>query len=97
MTDQEDARATGGALPLMMADSHSLIEGIVVTCFAVRAHFAAIYVRGEAVHAIRRLQYAVAEAYQAGYLGADVLGSGFAVDVVVHAGAGAYICGEETA
>ena len=84
-------------LPLMMADPHSLIEGIVIAAFAVRAHFAVIYVRGEAVHALRRLRYAVGEAYQAGYLGADVLSSGFGLEVVIHAGAGAYICGEETA
>src|SRR5438046_4618724 len=84
-------------LPLMMADPHSLIEGIVIASFAVRCNFAVIYVRGEAVHAIRRMQYAVRQAYDAGYLGPDVLGSGFGLDVVVHAGAGAYICGEETA
>ena len=81
----------------MMADPHSMIEGIAIASFAVRAHFAVIYVRGEAVHAMRRLQYALREAYDAGYLGADILGSGFGLDVVVHAGAGAYICGEETA
>ena len=49
------------------------------------------------VHVIRRLQYAVAQAYEAGYLGPDIQGSGFDLDLVVHAGAGAYICGEETA
>src|SRR6202041_2117477 len=53
--------------------------------------------RGEVLHVIRRLQYAVAQAYEAGYLGTDILGTGFDLDVVVHAGAGAYICGEETA
>jgi NADH-quinone oxidoreductase subunit F len=84
-------------LPLMMADPHSLIEGVIIACYAIRANFAAIYVRGEAVHAARRLRNAVVEAYAAGYLGADILGSGFALDVVVHSGAGAYICGEETA
>src|SRR5699024_1272785 len=56
-----------------------------------------IYLRGEVVPVLRRLQQAVAEAYEAGYLGRDVLGSGFDLDLVVHAGAGAYICGEETA
>ncbi|HEY0485786.1 MAG TPA: NADH-quinone oxidoreductase subunit NuoF [Mycobacteriales bacterium] len=84
-------------VPLMMADPHALIEGIVIASYAIRANFAAIYVRGEVVHAIRRLRHAVAEAYAAGYLGKDILGSGFDLDVVVHAGAGAYICGEETA
>jgi NADH-quinone oxidoreductase subunit F len=56
-----------------------------------------IYVRGEVLHVIRRLQQAVADAYAAGYIGKDILGSGYDLDVVVHAGAGAYICGEETA
>ncbi|NUS72151.1 MAG: NADH-quinone oxidoreductase subunit NuoF [Corynebacteriales bacterium] len=84
-------------LPLMMADPHSLIEGIIIASFAVRANFAAIYIRGEAVHALRRLQYAAVEAREKGYLGKNILGSGFDLDLVVHSGAGAYICGEETA
>jgi NADH-quinone oxidoreductase subunit F len=84
-------------LPLMMADPHSLIEGIIIGSYAIRADRAYIYVRGEAVHAARRLRNAVAEARAAGYLGTDILGSGFALDIVVHSGAGAYICGEETA
>ncbi|WP_367134683.1 NADH-quinone oxidoreductase subunit NuoF [Saccharothrix sp. HUAS TT1] len=84
-------------IPLMMADPHSLIEGIIITSYAIRANFAAIYVRGEVLHVIRRLHAAVREAYEAGYLGKDILGSGFDLDLVVHAGAGAYICGEETA
>jgi NADH-quinone oxidoreductase subunit F len=84
-------------VPLMMATPHTLIEGSIITCYAIRAGHAFIYVRGEALHAVRRLQMAVAEAYEAGYLGKNILGSGFDLDVVVHAGAGAYICGEETA
>jgi NADH-quinone oxidoreductase subunit F len=84
-------------LPLMMADPHSLIEGIVIACYAIRANRAFIYVRGEAIHAARRLRNAVAEARAAGYLGENILGSGFNLEVVVHSGAGAYICGEETA
>ncbi|KAA2264794.1 NADH-quinone oxidoreductase subunit NuoF [Solihabitans fulvus] len=84
-------------IPLMMADPHSLVEGIIITAYAIRSNFAAIYVRGEALHCIRRLHAAVREAYDAGYLGKNILGSGFDLDVVVHAGAGAYICGEETA
>ncbi|QSB14343.1 NADH-quinone oxidoreductase subunit NuoF [Natronosporangium hydrolyticum] len=84
-------------LPLMMADPHSLIEGVIIASYAIRASRAFIYVRGEAVHAARRLRHAVAEAYEAGLLGEDILGSGFALDLVVHSGAGAYICGEETA
>jgi len=84
-------------LPLMMNDPHSMIEGIIIACFAVRANQAFVYIRGEAVHAIRRVVAAVNEARAKGYLGANILGSGFDCDIVVHAGAGAYICGEETA
>lgn len=84
-------------IPLMMADPHSLVEGCILASYAIRAHFCAIYIRGEALHCIRRVQHAVTEAYQAGYLGQDILGSGFALDIVVHAGAGAYEAGEETA
>ncbi|MFN2560000.1 MAG: NADH-quinone oxidoreductase subunit NuoF [Jatrophihabitans sp.] len=84
-------------LPLMMNDPHSMVEGIIIACFAVRAEQAFVYIRGEAVHAIRRVTAAVEEARAAGYLGTDILGSGFNCDIVVHAGAGAYICGEETA
>jgi NADH-quinone oxidoreductase subunit F len=84
-------------IPLMMANPHVLLEGIIITCYAIRASRAFIYVRGEVLHVIRRLQLAVAEAYEAGYLGKDILGTGFDLDVVVHPGAGAYICGEETA
>src|ERR1700710_2869540 len=84
-------------LPLMMADPHSLIEGVIISAYAIRSHFAVIYVRGEAVHAHRRLANAVLEAYAAGYLGTDILGKGYDLELVVHAGAGAYICGEETA
>jgi len=83
--------------PLMMADPHSLVEGIVIAAYAVRANRAFIYLRGELIHCARRLRAAVAEAYRAGYLGRDILGSGFDLDLVVHSGAGAYICGEETA
>src|SRR5436305_4965526 len=74
-------------LPLMMNDPHSMIEGIIIACHAVRAREAYIYIRGEAVHAIRRVTGAVREAYAAGYLGADVMGSGIGVDIVVHSGA----------
>ncbi len=84
-------------LPLMMNDPHSMIEGIIIACFAVRAQHAFVYIRGEAVHAIRRVTQAVNEAYAKGYLGDDVLGSGLRFDITVHGGAGAYICGEETA
>jgi NADH-quinone oxidoreductase subunit F len=84
-------------LPLMMNDPHSMIEGIIIACYAVRAEQAFVYIRGEAVHAIRRVTAAVDEARAAGYLGSDILGSGLNCDITVHNGAGAYICGEETA
>ena len=84
-------------VPLMMADPQLLIEGAVITSYAIKAHHAFIYVRGEVLHVVRRLRHAVQEAYAAGYLGRDILGSGFDLDIIVHAGAGAYICGEETA
>lgn len=83
--------------PLMMAAPHFLIEGMVITSFAIGCKHAFIYIRGEIVHVVRRVQRAVEEAYAAGYLGKDILGTGFDLDITVHSGAGAYICGEETA
>jgi NADH-quinone oxidoreductase subunit F len=83
--------------PLLMANPHVLVEGIVIASYAIRASHAFIYIRGEIVHVLRRVQAAVAEAYAAGFLGKDILGSGFDLELTVHAGAGAYICGEETA
>lgn len=84
-------------IPLMMASPHTLIEGAIIASRAIRANHAFIYVRGEVLHVVRRLQQAVREGYEAGYLGKNILGTGYDLDVVVHAGAGAYICGEETA
>ncbi|WP_159941386.1 MULTISPECIES: NADH-quinone oxidoreductase subunit NuoF [unclassified Nocardiopsis] len=84
-------------IPLMLANPHALVEGVVIASYAIKSHQAFIYVRGEVLHVIRRLRRAVAEAYEAGLLGKDILGSGYDLDLVVHAGAGAYICGEETA
>ena len=84
-------------VPLMMASPHTLIEGAIISCYAFRANTAFIYIRGEVLHVVRRLQQAVQEAYAAGHLGKNIHGSGFDLDLVVHAGAGAYICGEETA
>ncbi|MDK1026701.1 MAG: NADH-quinone oxidoreductase subunit NuoF, partial [Actinomycetota bacterium] len=78
-------------------DPHQLLEGIIISSFALDVHHAFVYIRGEYPKAARRLQSAVDEAYEAGYLGDDVRGSGFALDVTLHLGAGAYICGEETA
>ena len=84
-------------IPLMMANPHVLVEGVIISSFAIRAHTAFIYIRGEVLHVIRRVQAAVDEAYAAGHLGTDIHGSGYDLDIVVHTGAGAYICGEETA
>ena len=84
-------------IPLMLANPHAVVEGMIITSYAIRARHAFIYVRGEVPHPIRRMQQAVAQAKAAGYLGTNILGSGFDLDIVVHAGAGAYICGEETA
>ena len=81
----------------MMASPHTLIEGVIISSYAIRAHHAFIYVRGEVLHVVRRLQRAVQEAYRAGHLGKDIHGYGYDLDLVIHAGAGAYICGEETA
>lgn len=84
-------------IPLMMTSPQHLIEGVIITSYAVGSDHAFIYVRGEVLHVYRRLLNAVDEAYRAGYLGKNIQGSGFDLDVTVHAGAGAYICGEETA
>jgi NADH-quinone oxidoreductase subunit F len=84
-------------IPLMMATPHTLVEGVIISAYAIRANHAFIYVRGEVLHVVRRMQRAVQEAYLAGHLGTDIHGSGFDLQVTVHAGAGAYICGEETA
>jgi NADH-quinone oxidoreductase subunit F len=84
-------------VPLMMANPHVLIEGVAISSFAIGCEHAFIYLRGEVVHVYRRLLRAVEEAYAAGHLGDDVHGSGANLHITVHAGAGAYICGEETA
>jgi NADH-quinone oxidoreductase subunit F len=84
-------------IPLMMASPHTLVEGAIISSYAIRASHAFIYVRGEVLHVVRRLQRAVQEAYLAGHLGANIHKSGYDLEMVVHVGAGAYICGEETA
>jgi len=78
-------------------DPHALLEGIIITCFAIGSHKAYIYIRGEYVKSLDRVQAAVDEAYKGRYLGRGIMGTSFDIDVVVHPGAGAYICGEETA
>ena len=84
-------------IPTMMNNPQVLIEGIVIASYAIGANTAFIYVRGEVLQVVRRLQYAVAQAREAGFVGSNILGSGFDLDIIVHTGAGAYICGEETA
>ena len=78
-------------------EPHKLLEGCVVAGFAMRAHAAYIYIRGEFVNEARRLQAAIDEAYEAGLLGDNAAKSGWKFDIYLHRGAGAYICGEETA
>jgi NADH-quinone oxidoreductase subunit F len=94
--DEGEPGACKDAL-LMMNDPHQLIEGTIIASYAIRCSHAFIYLRGELVLAGRRLEQAIADAYAAGYLGKNILGSGFDCDVTLFRGAGAYICGEETA
>jgi NADH-quinone oxidoreductase subunit F len=82
---------------ILERDPHSLIEGVILSSYALDVRHAFIYIRGEYPRPARRVQRAVEEAYAAGYLGRDILGSGLDLDVTIHLGAGAYICGEETA
>ncbi|MGH7212953.1 MAG: NADH-quinone oxidoreductase subunit NuoF [Acetobacteraceae bacterium] len=81
---------------ILRHDPHKLIEGCLVACFAMNAHVCYIYIRGEFYQEGRNLEAAIAEAYEAGLIGKNACGSGFDLDVYVHRGAGAYICGEET-
>ncbi len=76
---------------------HRLVEGVILTSFACRVGIAFIYVRGELAKAGRQVEKAVEEAYAAGLIGQNILGSGYNLEVIVHRGAGAYICGEESA
>ena len=82
---------------LMTRSPHSLIEGMIVSSFALEAHLSYIYIRGEMLATMRILETAIAEAYAAGLLGKNILGSGYDLDLYVAPGGGAYICGEETA
>ncbi len=82
---------------IMSHNPHLLLEGIIITSYCVGIHTAFIYIRGEYEAIALRLEQAISEAYQHGYLGKNILKSGFDLDVYVHRGAGAYICGEETA
>jgi NADH-quinone oxidoreductase subunit F len=78
-------------------DPHQLIEGAIISAYALNCHTAFIFIRGEFVHGAGVLNKAVGESYARGYLGKNILGSGYDLDLLVHRGAGAYICGEETA
>ncbi|MBI3873133.1 MAG: NADH-quinone oxidoreductase subunit NuoF [candidate division Zixibacteria bacterium] len=82
---------------IMIHDPHLLIEGIIITCWAIQSHKAFIYIRGEYDLPVEHVEQAIVEAKAAGILGETVMGHDFALDIVVHRGAGAYICGEETA
>ena len=82
---------------ILRYEPHKLIEGALLSSFAIHAHHAYIYIRGEYYREAEHLQYAIDEAYDAGLLGKDAAGSGWDFDLYIHRGAGAYICGEETA
>ncbi|HEY7559080.1 MAG TPA: NADH-quinone oxidoreductase subunit NuoF [Candidatus Binatia bacterium] len=82
---------------LIERDPHAIVEGTLIASYAIVSHTAFIYIRGEMAFAAKQLERAVEEAYQAGYIGKNILGTGYDFDLIVHRGAGAYICGEETA
>jgi NADH-quinone oxidoreductase subunit F len=82
---------------LIERDPHQLVEGVLIAAYALQVTQAFIYIRGEFALGLERVTQAVNDAYAHGAIGSDIFGSGFSVDVVVHPGAGAYICGEETA
>ncbi len=82
---------------LMEGDPHLLIDGMLVAAYTIQANMAYIFLRGEYIDAENVLKKAVKEAYQRGYLGKNILGTGFDLDIVLHTSAGRYICGEETA
>jgi NADH-quinone oxidoreductase subunit F len=82
---------------ILERDPHALLEGMIIAAYAIGSHKAYVYIRGEYFRSAQRLQRAIDEATNHGWLGKDIQGSGFDLDVVIHRGAGAYICGEETA
>ena len=81
---------------LVERDPHQLIEGVLIAAYALQVSQAFIFLRGEFALGLERVQAALNEAYAKGYIGSKIFGSDFSIDVVVHPGAGAYICGEET-
>lgn len=82
---------------LMECDPHSVIEGVMIAAFAIDCHTSFFYVRGEYDLSMRRIEKAIDEAYKKGYLGKNILGTGYDLEMILHRGGGAYICGEETA
>lgn len=82
---------------LMECDPHSVIEGVMIASFAIDCHIAFFYIRGEYDLSKRRIEKAIDDAYSRGFLGKNIFGSGYDLDIVLHRGGGAYICGEETA
>lgn len=82
---------------LMLKHPHMVIEGTIITSFAIKCHHAFIYIRGEFAEEARQLDKAIAEANEKGFLGKDILGTGFDLKITIYRGGGAYICGEETA
>src|SRR5918997_232410 len=82
---------------LLEGDPHQLLEGMIVSAYAIQAEVAYIFLRAEYTLAARRLTQAISEAYDAGYLGRNILGSGYNLELHLHTSAGRYICGEETA
>jgi NADH-quinone oxidoreductase subunit F len=97
VNSDESEPATFKDRQIIQKDPHLLIEGIIITSYAIGCHDAYIYIRGEYNKQTKMLQKALDDAYEAGYLGQKVGGNDFRLDVTIHRGAGAYICGEETA
>jgi NADH-quinone oxidoreductase subunit F len=81
---------------LIEKDPHAIVEGTIIAAFAIQSHTAFIYIRGELSYGAKVLERAIEEAAAAGYVGKNIFGSGYDLDVILHRGAGAYICGEET-
>jgi NADH-quinone oxidoreductase subunit F len=82
---------------ILERDPHALLEGMIIAAYAIGSHKAYVYIRGEYFRPAQRFQRAIDEAYNEGWLGRNIQGCGFDLEVVIHRGAGAYICGEETA
>ncbi|MBI3007567.1 MAG: NADH-quinone oxidoreductase subunit F, partial [candidate division NC10 bacterium] len=82
---------------LIERDPHQLLEGMILAAYAIGCHYSYIYIRGELVYGAAVLTRALAEATAQGFLGKNILGSGYDLTITLHRGAGAYICGEETA